>query len=275
MSHPFRFGVIAAPRGSAEEWTGTARRIADLGYSTLLCPDGVGLHAPFVALAVAAATAPELRVATFVLAAPLRAPRAAAWEGHSLAVLTGERFDFGIGTGRPDAKAEAESFGRPWGTGADRLAVVRDSIAALRELDGLDRRTPVMMAAAGPKALELAAAEADVVALAALPTTPREQVAVMAAGLRERAGDRAAGMELAMNLMVVGDDVPPWTRQFLGADPAELYRQRSLAVLRGTPQEMADELQRRRDEIGVSYFAVDQSFVDSLAPVVELLAGKG
>mgnify|MGYP001111248112 CR=1 FL=1 len=274
MSHPFRFGVIAAPRGSAEEWIATARRIADLGYSTLLSPDGVGLHAPFVALATAATAAPGLRVATFVLAAPLRAPRAAAWEGHSLAVLSADRFEFGIGTGRPDAKAEAESFGRTWGTGDDRLAVVRDSIAALREFDGADRRTPVLMAAAGPKALELAAAEADIVALAAMPTTPRADVAAMAAGLRERAGARAAALELAMNLMVVGDEVPPWTRQFLRADPAELYRQGSLAVLRGSPQEMADELQRRRDEIGVSYLAVDQSFVDSLAPVVELLAGK-
>jgi alkanesulfonate monooxygenase SsuD/methylene tetrahydromethanopterin reductase-like flavin-dependent oxidoreductase (luciferase family) len=274
MSHPFRFGVIAAPRGTGDDWIGSARRIADLGYSTLLSPDGVGLHAPFVALATAAAAVPELRVGTFVLAAPLRAPRAAAWEGHSLTVLSGGRFEFGIGTGRPDARAEAESFGRPWGGASERLAAVGESIAALRELDDEDWHTPVMIAAAGPKALELAASAADIVALAAMPLTPRAEVATMAAGLRERAGDRAAALELAMNLFVVGDEVPSWTRQFVGADPTELYRQGSLGVLRGSTQEMADELQRRRDEIGVTYYAVDQSFVDALAPVVELLAGK-
>ena len=40
-----RRSVIAGSRGSADEWLGTARRIEDLGYSTLLSPDGVGLHA--------------------------------------------------------------------------------------------------------------------------------------------------------------------------------------------------------------------------------------
>jgi alkanesulfonate monooxygenase SsuD/methylene tetrahydromethanopterin reductase-like flavin-dependent oxidoreductase (luciferase family) len=273
MSHPFRFGVIAAPRGTGEDWLAPTRRIADRGYSTLLSPDGTALHAPFVALAAAATAAPDLRVGTFVLAAPLRAPRAAAWEAHSLSVLSGGRFDFGIGTGRPDARAEAESFGRPWSTGDERLAAVRESIAALRRLDG-DRHTPVMVAAGGPRALELAAADADIVALAAAPTTPRDGVVAMAAGLRELAGDRTEEIELAMNLFVVGDDVPPWARQFIGADPAELYRQNSLGVLRGTAQEMADELCRRRDQIGVTYYAVDQSFVDALAPVVELLARR-
>ncbi len=274
VPHPFRFGVIAAPRGSSGEWVATARRVADLGYSTLLSPDGVGLHAPFVALGVAAAAVPELRVGTFVLAAPLRAPRQAAWEGHSLAALSGGRFDFGIGTGRPDARGEAESFGRAWGTGADRLAAVRDSITALREFDGDGPRTPVVVAASGPNALDLAATDADVVALAAMPTAPREQVAATAADLRRRAGNRAGELELLMNLFVVGDEVPPWMRRFIGADPAELVAAGSLGVLRGTAREMADELRRRRDALGVTYYAVDQTFADALAPVVELLGGR-
>jgi alkanesulfonate monooxygenase SsuD/methylene tetrahydromethanopterin reductase-like flavin-dependent oxidoreductase (luciferase family) len=273
VSHPFRFGVIAAPRGTDEDWLATTHRVADRGYSTLLSPDSTGLHAPFVALTAAAIATPDLRVGTFVLAAPLRAPRAAAWEGHSLSALSGGRFDFGIGTGRPDARAEAESFGRPWGTGAERLAAVKDSITALRQLNG-DQQTPVMIAASGPRAMELAATDADIVALAATPTTPRDDVTAMAAGLRELAGARAEDIELAMNLFIVGDDVPPWTRQYIGADPAELYRQNSLGVLRGTAQQMADELYRRRDQLGVTYYAVDQSFIDALAPVVELLAGR-
>jgi alkanesulfonate monooxygenase SsuD/methylene tetrahydromethanopterin reductase-like flavin-dependent oxidoreductase (luciferase family) len=274
MSHPFRFGVISAPRGTADEWLGHARRIADLGYSTLLSPDGTGLHAPFVALTAAAVAVPELRVGTFVLAAPLRAPRQAAWEGHSLSALSGGRFDFGIGTGRPDAQGEAESFGRPWGTGADRLAGVRDSIAALRELDGEQQHTPVMIAAGGPKALELAAEVADIVALAANPRSPRASVVALAHDLREKAGDRADAIELALNLFLVGEEVQPWMRQFLQADPAELHRLDSPGAVRGTPREMADQLLRRRDEMGVTYYAVGENFVDSLAPVVEALAGS-
>lgn len=267
--HPFRFGVIAAPTGSGEEWTGTARRVVDGGFSTLLSPDGTRMHAPFPALATAAAVAPDLRVGTFVLAAPLRPARSAAWEAHSLSELSGGRFEFGIGTGRPDARDEAESFGLPWGSASDRLDTVRRTIADLRELDG-DRRTPVLMAAAGPKAMALAAEQADIVALATSPLASRAELAELTAGLRER----EPGPEIAANLFVVGDETPPWVQKFLGADPAELDSRESLAVLRGSPREMADELERRRDQLGVSYFVADSYYLDALAPVVELLAGK-
>src|SRR5919109_4035717 len=80
----FRFGVVATPEGGPDRWTATARRAEELGYSTLLMPDGLQLLSPFSSLAVAASATSTLRVATFVLASPLRRPRAAAWEGHSL-----------------------------------------------------------------------------------------------------------------------------------------------------------------------------------------------
>lgn len=272
--HPFRFGVIAAPYGSAEQWQARARRIADEGFGTLLTPDGVGLHEPFVALATAAAAVPQLRVGTFVVAAPLRAPREVAWQAHSLSVLSGGRFDFGIGTGRPDAEAEAQSFDRPWGTGSSRLAVVRESIAALRERDGDSAHTPVLMAAGGPKALALAAAEADIVALPATPATPPEAVAAMAQQLRDHAGARAESIEVALNLFLVGDELEPWMRAFGGADPAQLHRNGSTGAVHGTPRQMADQLLRRRDEFGVNYYALGEGFVEALAPVAEILAGE-
>jgi alkanesulfonate monooxygenase SsuD/methylene tetrahydromethanopterin reductase-like flavin-dependent oxidoreductase (luciferase family) len=265
--NPFRFGAVAAPRGPGDQWLATARRVAELGYSSLLTPDGTQLHSPFPALAAAATAAPGLTVGTFVLAAPLRPPRSAAWEAHSLAQLTDGRFEFGIGTGRPDARAEAEAFGLPWGSGADRLALMREAVVRFRELD---QRTPVLVAAAGPKAIAFAAEHADIVALAAPPTVPRATVAAMAADVRRQAGDRP--LELAMNLFVVGDEVPPWASRFIGVDPATLDERESLAVLRGTPRQMADELQRRRDELGVTYFVADTSFTEALAPVLELLA---
>ena len=50
---PFRFGVVATPQEGPERWVATAKYIADLGYATLLMPDGVQLLSPFSALAVA------------------------------------------------------------------------------------------------------------------------------------------------------------------------------------------------------------------------------
>ena len=268
--HPFRFGAVAPPRGSGEEWLATARRVADLGFSTLLTPDITTLHAPFPALAAASAV-PGLGLGTFVLAAPLRPSRLVAWEAHSLAVLSGGRFEFGIGTGRPDARAQAESLGMSWGSGAERLEQVRATVAALHELDGADP-TPVLLAASGPRALALAAECADTVALATPPLAERSEVARMTAELRDRAGSR--DVEVAMNLFVVGDEAPPWVARFVGADPATLDERESLAVLRGSPQQMADELRRRRDTLGITYFVADTTYLDVLAPVVALLAGS-
>lgn len=53
-----------------------------------------------------------------------------------------------------------------------------------------------------------------------------------------------------------------------------LRRQDSPGAVRGTPREMADQLLRRRDELGVTSYAVGQNLVDAPAPVVDLLAGR-
>lgn len=271
--HRFRFGVVATPQDGGSAWRSAARRVAELGYATLLMPDGLQLLAPFPALTMAAAAAGDLRIGTFVLAAPLRPPRLAAWEAHSLSVLTEGRFELGIGTGRPAAAEFARQLGVPYGSAAERLAQVAQTIDDLRELDG-KAHTPVLMAAGGPNARALAAAKADIVTLATGPLASRTEVARQVAEVREHAGDRAGDLEFAMNLFVVGDEVPPWIAGFINADATTLIAHDSLTMLRGTVQEMADELQRRRDTLGVSYVSVNAAFSEQLAPVVELLAGR-
>jgi probable F420-dependent oxidoreductase len=269
----FRFGAVATPTGSPDEWIATARRVEELGYSSLLMPDGLQLLAPFSSLAVAAHATEALRVGTFVLASPLRPPLGAAWEGHSLAVLSGGRFEFGIGTGRPAVREFAERIGLPFGTAAQRLQQVGESIDHLRELDGAERHTPVLVAAGGPRAIALAAEKADIVTLAAPPLATRDEVAGMVATLHDAAGARADDIELAMNLFVVGTEVPPWIQGFIGSDAATLIAHDSLVMLRGSTAEMADELRRRRDTLGVSYVSVNSAFLEQLAPAVEQLTG--
>jgi probable F420-dependent oxidoreductase len=273
VDRKFRFGVVATPQDGSASWRSTARRVEELGYSTLLMPDGLQLLSPFPSLAVAASVTTSLRVGTFVLASPLRPPRSAAWDAHSLSVLTDGRFELGIGTGRPEVKRFAEQLGRSYGSAAQRLTQVAETIDHLRELDGAGH-TPVMMAAGGPKARALAAAKADIVALAGGPLASRDEIAAASAELLEAAGNRGSALELSMNLFVVGDEVPPWVGQFLGLDAETLIAHDSLVMLRGSTREMADELQRRRDEFGVSYFSVNAAFIEALAPVVEALTGR-
>jgi alkanesulfonate monooxygenase SsuD/methylene tetrahydromethanopterin reductase-like flavin-dependent oxidoreductase (luciferase family) len=274
----FRFGVVATPQTAVEDiagsWQRQARRAEELGYSSVLMPDGMQLPAPLPALAFAAAATTALRVGTFVLASPLRPPALTAWEAHSMSVLTSGRFEFGIGTGHPENVRQAvEVVGMPQTTTAQRLEQVERSIDRLGELDA-GRHTPVLMAVAGRRALALAAAKADVVTIAIGPLGTRADMAKLIGELREAAGPRASDLELLLNVFVVGDDVPGWMQRFLGADQATLIANDSLTMLRGSAKEMAGELQRRRDAFGTSYVAVNGAFIERFAPVVELLAGR-
>jgi alkanesulfonate monooxygenase SsuD/methylene tetrahydromethanopterin reductase-like flavin-dependent oxidoreductase (luciferase family) len=272
-NRPFRFGVITFPTEGAEQWRATARRAAELGYSTVLMPDVVRLLAPAPALAVAAEAA-HIRVGTWVYAAPLRAPGITAWEAHSLAVLTEGRFEMGIGTGRRGIEPELAELGLPLGSPAERLARVSATITALRQLDGTDRRTPVLVAAGGPKARTLAAEQADIVSLAAGPGAPRAKAAAMAADLWAKASGRAEDIELVAEVIAVGNDLPPGIEQMTGIDAATLRASDSFSLLLGDDAAVIDQLQRCRDEIGASYITAPVQCMEALAPAVAALAGR-
>lgn len=166
MTRPFRFGVVAPLTTDVPTWRDRVRRIAGSGYSTLLVPDfPLTQPAPGPMLATAAALT-DLRVGTWVYASPLRPPWQTAWEAHSLSLLTEGRFEMGIGTGRPGIEDELRDKGLPVLPPSERLAEVRETVKALRDLDGPDRHTPVAMAVLGPKARALAAEVADTVTFA-------------------------------------------------------------------------------------------------------------
>lgn len=201
----FRFGVLAPIRTELPAWRDQVRRIADSGFSTLLMPDVQQWQpAPGPTLAVAATLA-DLRVGTWVYASPLRTPWSLAWEAHSLSVLTEGRFEMGIGVGRPGIEDELRELGLPVVTPGQRLSQVRDAVTSLRELDGPDLRTPVVMAVRGPKAQALAAALADTVTFATMPGDSRADIVRLATEFRAL-GD----LELAHHVAVVGDEVSPF-----------------------------------------------------------------
>jgi alkanesulfonate monooxygenase SsuD/methylene tetrahydromethanopterin reductase-like flavin-dependent oxidoreductase (luciferase family) len=269
----FRFGVVAAAEDGAREWQQTARRVESLGFATLLTPDNLELPAPTVSLGIASAVTSRLRVGTFVLASPLRTPRAAAWDAHSLTVLTDGRFDLGLGTGLPMMRQAAMELGLPYGNARERLDHIGQTIDHVRRLDGT-ARTPIMVAAGGPRARELALARADIMVVSQF-AGPRAAAVESARELRRQAADRIDDVELATTIFVVGEHVPESMQGFLGADAATLIAQDSLSMLRGeSVQAMADELQRRRDTLAVSYVVVNYAFVEQFAPLVERLSGR-
>jgi alkanesulfonate monooxygenase SsuD/methylene tetrahydromethanopterin reductase-like flavin-dependent oxidoreductase (luciferase family) len=244
------------------------RCIAGQGYSTVLMPDFPQLQpAPAPALAVAATLA-DIRVGTWVYAAPLRAPWLAAWEAHSLTTLTQGRFEMGIGVGRPGIEDELRDRGLPVPSPAQRLDQVRRTVAALRELDGEQARTPVAMAVSGPRARALAAEIADTVTFSMSPNEPRAAVV-----RRVREFSTTRDVELSMHIPVVGNAVSPFMAP-PNTDTTALRAADSLAYLPTDPAAAADELRRRREETGISYFAFGSNAADTFAPLVAELAGR-
>jgi len=206
MPRPFRFGVVAPLTTDLTTWRDRVRRIAGSGYSTLLMPDVPQWQpAPGPTLAFAAALA-DLRVGTWVYASPLRPAWSTAWEAHSLSVLTEGRFEMGVGTGRPGIEDELRELALPAVAPGERLAQVRETVTALRDLDGPDLHTPVVMAVRGPKAQALAAEVADAVTFAVLPGDSRDDVEQPAREFRA-----IRDVELALHVPVIGDIVAPFT----------------------------------------------------------------
>jgi len=265
---PFRFGVVTPVLDSPANWRDEVRRIADLGYSTLLMPDVPGWQpAPGPALAVAASLA-DIRVGTWVYASPLRPASTLAWEAHSLSELTDGRFDLGIGTGRPGLDDLLRELGLPVLSPGERLTSIQDTVALLRTYDGPDRHTPVVMAVRGPKARALAAEIADMVTFVMSPGSTRDEVVQMARELRA-----VRDVPVALHVSVVGDDVAPFMAG-PDTDPAELRAADSLAILPADPAAAVEELQRCREEIGATYVVIGSNSADTMAPVVAQLAGS-
>ncbi|MFI6291732.1 LLM class flavin-dependent oxidoreductase [Nonomuraea sp. NPDC050790] len=265
-SHAFRFGTVGGFAATGEAWTGLARRAEELGYSTLLIPDTLNTLSPFTAAAAAAAVTSRLRVGTYVTAAPYRTAAAVAREVSTLQALSGGRFELGIGAGRPGAEQEAAALGVRFGTPSERVERVEETLDAVKDV-------PVLIAAASTRLLRLAAERADTVALGLPATATEDDLAAKLDELYELAGDRFNRLEINTNLAAVGDELPAWLSQQLGADPREIVARGGYGIMTGSADQIADTLRSRRDRLGISYVSVSAQFMEQFAPVVERLAG--
>src|SRR5579859_1368637 len=213
-NHPvrhFRFGIVAASARSAAEWVDKAQRAESLGYATLVIPDNLQYTlAPLPALAMVAAATRTLRIGTYVLANDLRNPVLLAKDTATLDLLSGGRFELGLGAGRPDAAAENRMLGLPFDSGAVRVARLAESIGIVKTLLAGQRvstsgayyeiadaevsprgvqhaRLPILVAGSGRQMLGLAAREADIIAIGLPPTATEATAAERIDWIREAA----------------------------------------------------------------------------------------
>jgi probable F420-dependent oxidoreductase len=308
--HRFRFGAQMSFAGTREEWAAKARRVEELGYSTLCVPDHFDDQlAPMPALMAAAAATTTLRVGTLVLDNDYRHPLVTAKEAATVDLLSGGRLELGMGAGwlRSDYEQSGIALD-PAGVRIDRLeeglAVVKGLLAGGKfsfcgrhytvtnhpgtPLPVQRPRPPILIGGGGRRILALAGREADIVSVnfdlssGAIgthlgATATAGATAEKVSWVREAAGARFDDIELSHTayLSMVTDDrdaVAAGLGSGFGLDRDQVLAMPNFAI--GTVAQIADELERRRDELGFSYVVVGGECHEAMAPVVARLAGR-
>jgi alkanesulfonate monooxygenase SsuD/methylene tetrahydromethanopterin reductase-like flavin-dependent oxidoreductase (luciferase family) len=138
----------------AERFVRWCEAVEESALSTIALGDRIAYHSqdPLISLAVAAGVTRRVRLATSVVALPVRDTGIVAKEVASLDVLSGGRFSFGIGiSSRPDDFA---ALGKPW---PGRLRRFEGQVADLRRIwqgaplaDGAPPIGPPPLTSGGP-----------------------------------------------------------------------------------------------------------------------------
>ncbi|WP_278260540.1 LLM class flavin-dependent oxidoreductase [Nocardia sp. AG03] len=264
-----RFGIILTPR-SGTEWTRDVVDAERQGYQTLLLPDTLFTASPLPALAAAAAVTRDLRLRPNVLAAPLRTTGTTVREVAALQLLSDGRFEFGIGTGRPDARAEAEKLGLPWGSAAERRDHLIETVRAVRAQ--VDSAPPVVIAASGPRMLATAAEHADRILLAAAPTATEDDLARMVGTVAEHT-DRE--VRYTLQLVGLGDRLPTWLTTRLGHTAEQLRAAGAAGLLPSDPQAAVHILEARRERLGIDELIVPGELAPDFAPILAAAQRRG
>ena len=305
---PFRFGVTAPTPSAGTDWVERARRVEQLGYSILVVPDHFRDHlAPVPALTAAALATTRLRVGSLVFSNDFRHPAVLAKEAATIDVLSGGRFELGLGGGW--LRAEYDQTGIPFDAPGTRIERLEEAVTIIKGLLAGERVTfagrhytiadlegrptpvqrphpPIAIGGGGRRTLTLAAREASIVGL--VPRARRDgsgldMTDLSDAATREKlewvrsaAGDRFDSLEIhaLIQAVAVGERRTAAADQL--ASRFKVARDVVLEtpyVLLGTIEEICETLWERRERYGISYLTVFERDMEVFAPVVARLAG--
>jgi len=312
LAHPrtFRFGVQTHGDVDAASWRAQARKMEDLGYSTLFMPDHFSdtRFAPMVAISVAAEATTTLRIGMLVLGNDYKHPAVVAKEAATLDVLSDGRLELGLGAGWQ--LADYQLLGLRYDSAGTRIARLEEAIAVAKgcfadgpfSFEGAHYRItnydaqpapvqrphpPLLVGGGGRKVLGLAGREANIVGINpnlregvigadAAQSTLREVTEQKLQWIRDGAGGGvdALGLQISSSVAAITDDAMGLAQALapaFGVDP-EAALESSVACA-GTVEEVCDLLVQRREEWGVSYVVFGEDQFEAFAPVVARLAG--
>ncbi len=266
--------------------------------------------APIAALMTAANVTTTLRVGTLVFDNDYRHPVMLAKEMATLDLLSGGRLEPGIGAGW--LRSEYEKAGLCYESAGVRISRLEEALPVLKALwskapltfhgkhysitalEGFPKpaqrpRPPILIGGGKPRMLKLAGREADIVsflttsvASGVVEDDPRERLAESVMQkiewVREGAGERFDQIELSLiPTVVLTDDRHAWAeltiheRGWQDVTVDDVLEMPSLFA--GTLDQIIDDMCRRREQYGFSYYVVTDKIMEEFAPIVERLAG--
>jgi probable F420-dependent oxidoreductase len=229
-----------------------------------------------------------------------------AHEAASLHLVSGGRFELGIGAGW--YKPEYDAAGIAFGSAGERLARLDASLSIIRgllegtpvrhadasyQIDGLDLDVlpmprsgapRLLVGAGGPRMLRLAARHADIVGILPAPIRdstdrddPRDRLPAAldakVAVLREAAGERFGDLEInAIATFVVTDKRRADTEDLIarrgwsGIDAGQVWQMPTIFI--GSADQIRADLRARQQRFGLSYLVAGQDSQPALAEVI-------
>ena len=308
-----RFGVVSESVREGRAWLDFARRVEDSGIDVLLLRDHFSAGAfgqqlaPFSGLAAAAAATTRLRLGTMVLSNDFRHPAIVAHEAASLHLVSGGRFELGIGAGW--YQPEYDAAGIAFDAAGRRIARLDESLRIIKELlagrpvrqasdsyriDGLSldvlpapppAGSPrLLVGAGGPRMLRLAARHADIVGVLPSPirdsadsNDPRDRLpAAFDAKIgvvREAAGERFGNLEInAFGTFIITGQRRARTEDLIVSRgwtgiDVEAVWQMPTIFI-GSLEQIRSDLRARRERFGLSYLVVGEDGLPALAEIV-------
>ncbi len=307
-----RFGVVSESVREGRAWLDFARHVEDAGIDVLLLRDHFSAAAfgqqlaPFTGLAAAGAVTTRLRVGTMVLSNDFRHPAVLAHEAASLHLVTGGRFELGLGAGwyQPEYEAAGIAFdaaGRRISRLDESLGIIKELLASapvhhqgeFYQIDGLDLDVlpgprpglpRLLVGAGGPRMLRLAARHADIVGVLPAPIRdpsgaedPRDRLPAAfdakVAVLREAAGDRFADLEInAFGTFIITSRRRAETEDLItrngwtGIEVDAVWQMPTIFI--GTPDQIRADLRMRQERFGLSYLVAGEAALPALTAII-------
>ena len=261
------------------------------------------------AMAMAAEATKTINIGCRVFCTGYRPAPVLVKEAMTIDFLSGGRLELGLGAGWITSEYDAMGipFDRPGlriqrleetvqlakqAMAGERLNVQGDFVQ-VSDYDSVPKPAnpkgvPIMIGGGAPRVLKLAGREADIVSINfnnrsgaigqdGVGTSTHDETRQKVAWIKEGAGDRFDQVELEIGayFTVVTDQAQAVAEQFGGMFglPADEMLRHPHALF-GTVDGICEELERRREEFGISYICVPNDVAEAFAPVVARLQGN-